>query len=166
MKVAEIDKDEYLKHFGIKVSKEMMTLEGRVLDPPTLHYKEDESVQPRNGAWDMRGKSFYSGATIEKWGIVVFSSVKYFDERSLRYVSIFLTHYTIVHYREFIYQLQDAGQRKGLVFKDEPIVCYFKYRDSLDDTFREFKRQKLQLVVAIIDKEGSISYSKLNYDKI
>ena len=43
MEVAEIDKDEYLKHFGIK---EMTTLEGRVLDPPTLYYKQQKSVRP------------------------------------------------------------------------------------------------------------------------
>ena len=44
----------------------------------------------------MKDMRFYSGATIEKWAIIVFS--KYLDEPSVTYVSIFLTHYTIVYY--------------------------------------------------------------------
>lgn len=91
MKAANFDRDEYLKHFDIRISKDMTKLDGRVLDPPTLCYKGGASVHPYRGAWDMKGQYFHNGVTVKKWGIVVFSSVRYFDEESLRYIYMYFS---------------------------------------------------------------------------
>ena len=68
---------------------------------------------------------------------------------------------TMLIIRDFIYQLQDAGQKKGLIFEGCSFVYYFKHGDSLDKTFKDFKRQNLKLIIAILD-ERNISYSKFN----
>ena len=52
----------------MKVSKQMMKVDGRVLDPPILQYKGEEKVTPRDGAWRMN--QFYKGCQTTKWGIL------------------------------------------------------------------------------------------------
>ena len=83
---AEFSRDPFLNDFGIKVYNEMARIEGRVLDPPKLQYKGKNSlVQPSNGQWDSRREKFYSGARINSWAVVVFPSLKYFNDSTLRY---------------------------------------------------------------------------------
>ena len=64
---------------------QMAHIEGRRLDPPKLQYQGNNSlVQPSNGQWDSRGEKFYSGIRINSWAVVVFPSLKYFDDSTLR----------------------------------------------------------------------------------
>lgn len=55
----------------------MSKVTGRVLDPPKIEVGEKRSVEPRNGSWDTRGKSFCNGITINEWGII---TARYFDD--------------------------------------------------------------------------------------
>ena len=83
---AEFNEDPFLKDFGIKVYDEMAPIEGRVLDPPKLQYQGKNSlVQPSNGKWESRREKFYSGIGIDSWAVVIFPSLKYFNESTLRY---------------------------------------------------------------------------------
>jgi eukaryotic translation initiation factor 2C len=44
--------NEHLTKFGIKLRQDMLTVLGRILQPPTLQYRTKE-VSPANGAWNM-----------------------------------------------------------------------------------------------------------------
>ncbi len=79
MREADLDKDEVMNDFGLKVYKEMASITGRVLDPPQLVYGQKRQIQPTNGQWDMRREKFVEGVTIDQWGIIVFP--RSFDER-------------------------------------------------------------------------------------
>ena len=64
------------------MNKQLATIEGRVLDPPKVQYKDKSNVRPVNGAWDMRKDKFFNGVTVDKWAIVVFP--RNFREDDLR----------------------------------------------------------------------------------
>ena len=70
MKDAQLDRDEVLKDFGVKVSKSMAEIKGRVLDPPQL--KCSKQVTPANGQWDIRNERFFRGISLTHWAVVVF----------------------------------------------------------------------------------------------
>jgi eukaryotic translation initiation factor 2C len=61
--------------FGITVDKEMITVKGRELVPPTVIYKKgasDQSVTPADGGWLMKGvKVCKSGTPITTWTYLV-----------------------------------------------------------------------------------------------
>jgi hypothetical protein len=43
-----------LTAFGIKVDPNMITVPGRILNPPTLLYKGLKTSTPKNGAWNLK----------------------------------------------------------------------------------------------------------------
>ena len=51
---AQFDSDVYLSEFGIQVKERMLSITGRVLEPPRLQAKQETcSIIPRDGAWRM-----------------------------------------------------------------------------------------------------------------
>ena len=77
---ADFARDECLRDFGIKIHQDMMSIDGRVLDPPKLEYKDKKNVTPDRGQWDMRGNHFFKGINIKCWGIVVIPNQRFFHE--------------------------------------------------------------------------------------
>ncbi|KAJ1971850.1 hypothetical protein H4R33_007142, partial [Dimargaris cristalligena] len=64
----------YLKAFGIKVGRELLTVAGRVLPPPTVIYgatSREPTIRPRDGSWNMRDKRLVMGADLPSYGILV-----------------------------------------------------------------------------------------------
>ncbi|KAJ5814820.1 hypothetical protein N7474_006597 [Penicillium riverlandense] len=51
---------------GMKFHKEMITVYGRILNPPSLKYGASK-VPPRNGSWNLVGKKFCQGASLKNW---------------------------------------------------------------------------------------------------
>lgn len=58
--------------FGIQINTLMTEVPGRVLPPPKILYKAYEE-NPREGAWNMRGKVIWRGAKISSWAVINFS---------------------------------------------------------------------------------------------
>ncbi|CAI5508532.1 unnamed protein product [Closterium sp. Naga37s-1] len=66
--------DPYAREFGMRVHPEMTRLQGRLLDPPRLVYKDKKDVVPRFGAWNMMGgQRLIDGARITHWTIINFA---------------------------------------------------------------------------------------------
>lgn len=42
------------KEFKLDMSNQMLTVEGRILDPPTIEYRDKRTVKPYNGSWNMK----------------------------------------------------------------------------------------------------------------
>lgn len=43
---------------------------GRILPPPTLLYQQNNTVQPRDGVWDLRQRRFLDARSLENWCIL------------------------------------------------------------------------------------------------
>uniref|UniRef100_A0A061SHJ7 Aubergine n=2 Tax=Tetraselmis sp. GSL018 TaxID=582737 RepID=A0A061SHJ7_9CHLO len=87
--MAALHEDPTPRAFGMRIDTEMMRVEGRVLDPPTLQYCHNEEerepvivpITPQNGSWNLRpvrdnesGQELIPGFSepgkISSWGVV------------------------------------------------------------------------------------------------
>nr|CAD1839541.1 unnamed protein product [Ananas comosus var. bracteatus] len=68
------DDDPLLSSCGIKIEKQLLRLDGRVLLPPTLVVGNKEDCMPRNGRWNFNNKRLWAPTKIERWAIVNFSA--------------------------------------------------------------------------------------------
>lgn len=67
---AGFSEDPFAKQFGLKLNPKMADVNGRVIAPPTLGYKNATS-QLRDGTWKQSGK-FFSGAEVPLWALMSF----------------------------------------------------------------------------------------------
>ena len=51
------------------IQDQVMTVPGRTLQPPQIQYAEG-AVNARFGSWNLQGRAFCSGATIDRWSVV------------------------------------------------------------------------------------------------
>uniref|UniRef100_A0A1X7VUD3 Uncharacterized protein n=1 Tax=Amphimedon queenslandica TaxID=400682 RepID=A0A1X7VUD3_AMPQE len=137
---AHFDGDEYLKNFGIKVSKRMSEVAGRVLDPPKMEVGEKRSVEPRNGSWDTRGKSFWHGISIKKWGII---TARYFND-----INVFAS------------ELSKASNEKRMRMPPPIEIYTFKPRDDLEHILRT-KFAGCDIVIVILDGKQKPTYNEV-----
>ena len=67
----------HLRSFGITVSTEMLTVQGRVLNPPLLHYRT-KPLRPSNGSWNLDTRNlgpnpFRMAGKLGSWNTLVIS---------------------------------------------------------------------------------------------
>ncbi|KAL1482935.1 hypothetical protein MTO96_013348 [Rhipicephalus appendiculatus] len=60
----------YLDEFGIAVNTEATRLQGRVLNPPFLVFGGQQTLQPKDGVWDLRNSRLLSAMPIDKWALL------------------------------------------------------------------------------------------------
>lgn len=142
---AAFHQDEVAKEFSMGIDTEMVSVPGRVLDPPAVTYKH-RAVQPRFGAgsWDMRnGEKFYDGVEVKKWALIVCSRCN----RS--------------EYVNFVQKLQQKSGEMGMSLSN-PLDCIEVRGRPIEKVFREVIRsyQSLDLIIAITDK-GSPDYQEV-----
>jgi eukaryotic translation initiation factor 2C len=68
-----------LSAFGIKVDPNMITVPGRILNPPVLLYRGQSTCNPNNGAWNLDPRSlgqkpFYRAGKLGSWNTLVINS--------------------------------------------------------------------------------------------
>ncbi|KAF8788013.1 protein argonaute-4-like [Argiope bruennichi] len=74
---AKFNEDPCVREFGMKVSTEPLSLDGRVIEAPNVRYNDDRKVKPRDGSWDMRGNQYLRGADINTWVLLSFSNPRF-----------------------------------------------------------------------------------------
>lgn len=52
----DFGRNEYMKAFGMEVSKDMTVVPARILPAPQVQYKGNVSVNPQFGGWQVRAK--------------------------------------------------------------------------------------------------------------
>ncbi|CAH9111873.1 unnamed protein product [Cuscuta epithymum] len=68
------DDDPVLAACGISIEKQLMPVEGRILDAPKLKIGNGEDCFPRNGRWNFNNKQFLTPSRVERWSVVNFSA--------------------------------------------------------------------------------------------
>jgi hypothetical protein len=66
--------DNHFRDRQIKFSDEMLVVPARVLDAPSLKYGT-RTEKPQRGSWNLVGKQFSAGATIETWAVLWIKTV-------------------------------------------------------------------------------------------
>jgi len=78
---------EYVRQFGldVNIAAGPLSVNARILQPPPLMYgkgSKQPTIIPREGAWNMADKKFFSPAVIDSWVVVIYERKARFDERS------------------------------------------------------------------------------------
>ena len=108
---------KYLKEeFQTSVSPAMVKVDGRVLPAPKIKLgPQDQAVIPRDGSWDLLGKSLHEGAQIETWALVCFVPSRLCSEDDLR---------------KFCQQMASVSSEEGMKMTEEPAVMTYAKDDS------------------------------------
>ncbi|XP_075752050.1 protein argonaute-2-like isoform X2 [Rhipicephalus microplus] len=132
--------DPYKKQFGVSISNSMMNVTGRVLPSPNLLYgcATEQLAIPQNGVWDMRGKTFYSGAVLSTWALICFTSKQRCGFDTLN---------------QFILKLYTMATDAGMRIAPQPCThTYLTKVDEVEPAFRYLKTRFpcLSLVVVVL----------------
>ena len=155
--------DPFANEFGISVSGEMTKLTGRILDPPSLEYKEMGKkrnlvtiAKANPGSWRQDKNQYLDGCKVENWAILDMCKL---DESQAKVV---------------VQGFVNIGKENGISFTNEVYRQVVAMRDmdqamssieghltKIVTKFREEKKKPLDLVLVIFPfKAGSL------YDKI
>jgi eukaryotic translation initiation factor 2C len=67
----EYQNSDTIRSFGVQVEKKFESVEGRVIDPPTIEYRNRQTVRVDKGVWQLRrGEKFKEGGKVVPWGIL------------------------------------------------------------------------------------------------
>jgi len=137
---ADFNKDPYVQEFGLKISKSMVEVKGRILPSPKLQYGGRNKMQanPCQGVWDMRSKQFYTGVEIRVWAVACFAPQRTCTDHSIRL---------------FIQQLQKISFDAGMPIIGQPCFCkYASGPDQVEPMLRYLKQTfiGLQLIIVIL----------------
>ncbi|OAQ28263.1 Piwi-domain-containing protein [Linnemannia elongata AG-77] len=73
--VLDFEHNEYLKGFQMEISKEMQVVPARVLPPPQVEYRNNVSLTPQFGGWQLNpSRKMVQGATLSSWGVLIFEN--------------------------------------------------------------------------------------------
>ncbi|KAJ3027930.1 argonaute 1 [Rhizophlyctis rosea] len=70
-----------LEAFSLDVQPGMMDVEARLLDVPMIKYSDasqQSTIQPRDGAWNLRDKKMLSGCTLSSWAVIALDNQQKF----------------------------------------------------------------------------------------
>ncbi|KAI3976434.1 hypothetical protein MKX01_008292 [Papaver californicum] len=151
----EYDKDPYAKEFGIEISKELASVEARILPAPLLKYHEtgrQRSCLPTVGQWNMLDKKMVNPGRVDNWVCINFS-------RNVQEVSVI----------NFCDELAQMCCTHGMIYNLDPIYPpYMATRPDHPDRalkdLNKYVKTKLQpqgkeldlLVVILPDSNGSL----------
>jgi eukaryotic translation initiation factor 2C len=157
LQILDYDNNEHLRDFGVKVSSEMVTVKGRLLPAPLIHYhpkSQSPHVTPQNGSWNLVGKKVVAGASLGAWGIVVFGNER--DVPSSR-----VSHFV----RELVVTCVDTGL--FIVNKDPPI-SYVNPRGVIEEGLKKAwlgvgnsVKSQPQLLLCILPNTGVSLYAEI-----
>ena len=135
--------NHYIKEFDLSIDNQLIKVDGRVLEAPTLQYKTMEGVAkqviPRRGKWDMINKKFYNGIEIKDWAIACFACKTQVSQESLI---------------QFVESFKRISNEAGMPIPEDPfnwkyvpnnvlqVEPYFQYLKS--------ERPKVQLILVVL----------------
>lgn len=138
-----------IKEFGVSVGTSFEQVDGRIIDPPELVYRNQQKAKPMRGVWRADNMNFIVPST----DVV---------RRELKWTILNLDFRTrpdaIEQFGRAIYQmsLKQGVQLQQFSMRDN----FFEPRDmrtcirDLDNIFNDLKRQKMDLVFVVIPNPG------------
>lgn len=151
--VLELD-DPSLDKFGVSVEKHMLTVQGRVLNAPTVVYVDNRrkniDVRPLNGSWNMRSvKVIKPGKRIERWSWV---------NLLMRPNAQPIGRDVVLQYGEFLANMGIAINKVPVAPPREAIDV----NQNLDNIFGWLQENQIQFFVIILSEKDSTGlYAKI-----
>lgn len=125
------DRDPALKDFGIRVNQQLLHIDGRVLEPPTITYKptsRNKAVKPNVGVLQPRDAQMYVSNPINHWGCLVIET-RAREQEVMNFLKV----------------LNGAGKEHGVAFQRPVLIPHRPQRRSAPD-YREIIMRAIQQV--------------------
>lgn len=143
---------DFLGKFQISVSPDLVQLNGRVLQPPTVLYgkeSRDSQIVPSQGAWNLKDKRVEVGVTVTSWAVCVFGKAP------------------LMEVRAFVTELCTTCTDTGVLFRltQPPIID--ADRDIAKSVQRAYAaaeaatRQPAQFILCVLPTDDSFLYGEI-----
>ncbi|KAH6605657.1 hypothetical protein Trco_004810 [Trichoderma cornu-damae] len=157
--VLELD-DPSLKKFGVSVENRLLTVQGRVLNAPTVSYfssdgrRKPVDVRPLNGAWNMKFvRVIKPGNMIERWTWVNLSI-----SRNARPVEKDV----VLRYGAFLSEMGIAINKVPVDPPSQVLEVNDPMSPALEAVFQWLQKKDIQLFVIILsEKDSSGFYARI-----
>ncbi|XP_057325397.1 protein argonaute-2-like [Microplitis mediator] len=139
-----------MREFGISLNGQLEKVDARVLEPPSLKYKDIKSLKVQKGVW--RAGKFLTAQNIpdDSWTVLNLSSDCKEEE-----------------IRKFVSLLQNFGKDNGMIIGKPRAPFRIMKIESAQDTrelinyFEQQKKNRLKLVIVVIPKSPVDIYPKV-----
>ncbi|KAJ1918058.1 hypothetical protein H4219_002838 [Mycoemilia scoparia] len=145
-----------MRQFKLEIDRDMMAVQGRVLEPPTLKYHASSyrpNIVPSTGVWNLKNMKVINGATLKDWGIIVFEGPRYCPEQMVQ---------------GFVRTLVSTCNDTGMVMSNRaPLIHYgqsFQVKRTMDEFLNIFNRtnnRDPQLILCILPTMSSNTYGEI-----
>jgi len=151
-------KDPYAKEFGISVAGTMTKLTGRILNPPSIEYKDGKNIDINKnnpGKWFMDKQVFVDGVHVKSWALLDFANLS--DKERDEVKAGFST----------------VGKENGIVFSGSPLNLKANMRDAEDAMDKieiyleklkqsfEVNGKRLELILIVFPFKAGFIYDKI-----
>lgn len=153
--------DQYLSHYGLKISPYQIETDARILLPPTLQFKNGSKLTPeanvKKGTWNLTGRQFISTKALRApWGVMVLTD----SSESKRNQT-----------NKFVHHLKEEYVKLGGEIDFELDISEKRLTENLADLakdVREFydqihdqRRRRPQILLFILPKDSSDVYLRI-----
>uniref|UniRef100_A0A0N4ZSQ5 PAZ domain-containing protein n=1 Tax=Parastrongyloides trichosuri TaxID=131310 RepID=A0A0N4ZSQ5_PARTI len=138
-----ISNDETSSQFGLKMEKQMCKIDGYILPSPKLLFKDNNTIEPVNGTWDMRSKKFYDPKKINEWILISFVNEEIINNDDKT---------------KFVTDFKKLGNNFGMKINDPAQYYFLNKSDYLEDLFKFLKAryQDLQFILIVISPKTPV----------
>ncbi|KAK3807380.1 MAG: Piwi domain-containing protein [Benniella sp.] len=145
--------NEYMKAFGMEVAREMTPVPARVLQAPQVQYRNNTSVIPQYGSWQLNpSRKMVEGKTLTSWGVLVYDKENYLDKPRIY---------------NFLRLLVSTLQENGMTITDpNPPIMYSqmgvvdKSVEAMVSMIEQKSRSPPELILVIMQKKSQ-TYSAI-----
>uniref|UniRef100_A0A915JMM4 Uncharacterized protein n=1 Tax=Romanomermis culicivorax TaxID=13658 RepID=A0A915JMM4_ROMCU len=130
--------DEFLARMNIERDKQMMRLQGRVLQPPALKFG-NKNVQVNQGGWQLRGTRLFDPAVVKSFVVICL-------DRNMKFEPL----------KEFIDGLIKKAQDMGMkIPSNYPQIVSIKADEVLSYIDEHKRLNDIKLAICILDSRAS-----------
>ncbi|XP_023211215.1 protein argonaute-2-like [Centruroides sculpturatus] len=137
---------KFMQEFDLKMSTTCVDLPARVLDPPQVMYKNNETKTPKDGVWDMKNVQFYTSIKIQNWILLSTIYRNSCNEKDLQ---------------NFKKMLCKIGVSMGIEIEDPKITDIVSVGTIVDKLRKYAKVWKLDLAIIVLPNKNSTIYSDI-----
>ncbi|KAI8816009.1 Piwi domain-containing protein [Fimicolochytrium jonesii] len=148
--------NDYLKAFNVKLAKDMLTVNARILPPPVVAYNPSsraKEVIPRDGVWNMKDRKVARGMALHSWSVLIFAPEPMLPRSAVT---------------TFVKKLVEVCKATGMeIQQEEPTLRYGRdanVEDNLNASFRdagENCRKRPQMILVILPDTNPRRYAEI-----
>ncbi|XP_046856742.1 protein argonaute-2-like isoform X1 [Xenia sp. Carnegie-2017] len=154
------EQDPYLHDFGFSIGNELIGIQGRVLDPPSMMFgpiNRPSQEMPRDGAWKIT-KKMLDPKELREWALISYKKRQPGRGRGP-------DHLDNQGMDNLIYYLIEVGREKGVNVIDPCHVSLETDLNGIDKLFGSLKARypNLQLIVVVLPVDGDEFYEEVKH---